>query len=134
MTGQQQGFSLIEALVSVLVLSIGLLGLGQFQAGLWKSAAQLYAASEAYLISTSSLERELHADRTPPATGTGHSYDSASRYTVFDSTLARKQRGRLTEVNVSSRWQDTAGENRIRLQTAIYRTTTGDSRWLLDLN
>ena len=43
-----RGFSLIEAMIASLVLSVGLLGLARLQAQLWSSAAQLHATTAAY--------------------------------------------------------------------------------------
>jgi len=132
MTVRQRGFSLMEALISLLVLSVGLLGLGQLQAGLWKSAAQLYAVSEAYLLSASDLERGLSAGATELAVLENRSARSASGYNEFDSIGHVEQQGWLTEMNISSHWQDTSGANTVRLRTAVYRPAIGDSRWVLD--
>jgi len=123
----------MEALLSVLVLSIGLLGLGQLQARLWKSAGKLYPVSEAYLLSTSYLEHGLSTGATPGAAETRRSVQGSSGYTVFDSDVKAKQQGWLTEMDISSHWQDTSGENTIRLRTAVYRPDSSDFRWLLRL-
>ena len=122
----------MEALISLLVLSVGLLGLGQLQAALWKSAGQLYALSEAYLLSASYLERGLSAGATEPAAQENRSARSASGYTEFDTFVQVEQRGWLKEMNVASHWQDTSGENTLRLRTAVYQAAISDSRWLLD--
>ncbi len=131
MTVRQHGFSLMEALVSLLVLSVGLLGLGQLQAALWNSAGQLYGLSEAYLLSTSCLERGLSAGATEPGVQENGSARSASAYTEFDAVVQLEQQGWLTEIDVASHWQDTSGANTVRLRTAAYRPPIGDSRWLL---
>ena len=132
MTLRQDGFSLMEALISLLVLSVGLLGLGQLQAELWRSAGQLYAVSEAYLLSASDLERSLSANATELAVLENQSVHSASGYTEFDSVMQVAQRGWLTEMNISSHWQDTSGANTVRLRSSVYQPAIGDSRWLLD--
>ena len=51
-----QGFSLIEALITLLVLSVGMLGLGQLQARLWAGAGDLHALAGAYLLGENLLE------------------------------------------------------------------------------
>ncbi len=122
----------MEALISLLVLSVGLLGLGQLQAALWKSAGQLYAVSEAYLLSANHLERGLSAGETAFAALENRSAGSASGYTEFDSVVNVEQQDCLTTMEISSRWQDTSGTNTVRLRTAVYRPAIGDSRWLLD--
>ena len=131
MTVRQHGFSLMEALVSLLVLSVGLLGLGQLQAALWNSAGQLYGLSEAYLLSTSCLERGLSAGATEPAGQEHRSTPSASGYTEFEAVVQLEQQGWLTRMDVASHWQDTSGANTLRLGAAVYQPPTGDSRWLL---
>ena len=126
----QQGFSLIESLIAVLVLSVGLLGLGQLQAGLWRSAGQLYARSEAYLLSSSHLERALAVPSQ--VNEQRFSAQSLSGYTRFDTTLHAEPRGRLTAISVSTLWQDTSTANALGLQTSVYRSDRRDARWLLD--
>ena len=132
MTVRQGGFSLMEALISLLVLSVGLLGLGQLQAGLWKSAGQLYAESEAYLLSATYLERGLSAGAPEPGEQEDRSARGASGYTEFGVVVQVEQLGWLTEMDVASHWQDTSGANTVRLRTAVYRPAVGDSRWVLD--
>ena len=134
MVPRQRGFSLMEALVAVLVLSVGLLGLGQLQARLWNSAGQLYALSDAYLLSTSHLERGPPGEAQQPGAGENQQVHSVSAYTAFDSIVQAEQRGRFTEMVVSSHWRDTAGEHRVQLRTAVYRPAASDSRWLLRLD
>ena len=129
---RQGGFSLMEALISLLVLSVGLLGLGQLQAALWKAAGQLYAESEAYVLSASYLERGLSAGATDTGAQDNRSAPSASGYTEFDSVVQVEQRGWLKEMDVASHWQDTSGENTLRLGAAVYQPAISDSRWLLD--
>ena len=43
-----RGFSLIEALVSLLVLSVGVLGLCRLQVALWSSSSALHATALAF--------------------------------------------------------------------------------------
>jgi Tfp pilus assembly protein PilV len=50
------GFSLIEALVTLLVLSTGLLALGQLQARLWLNAAELHTGANAGLLAANLME------------------------------------------------------------------------------
>ena len=120
----------MEALISLLVLSVGLLGLGQLQAALWKSAGQLYAVSEAYLLSASYLEGGL-SGATEPAAQENRSARSASGYTEFDAVIHVEQQGWVKEMDVASHWQDTSGAHTVRLRSSVYQPAISDSRWLL---
>ena len=60
----QAGFSLIEALVSVLVVSIGVLGLCRLQAQLWSSSSALHAGAAAKLLANSCLEKTVTSQLT----------------------------------------------------------------------
>ncbi len=131
MSVRQSGFSLMEALISLLVLSVGLLGLGHLQAALWKSAGQLYAVSEAYLLSASYLERGLSAGATEPAEQENRSTRSGSAYTEFDAAVQLEQQGWVKEMDVASHWQDTSGAHTVSLRSSVYQPAISDSRWLL---
>ena len=102
----------MEALISLLVLSVGPLGLGQLQAALWKSAGQLYAESEAHLLSASYLERGLSAAATEPGAQEKLSTPGALGYTDFDVVVQLERLGWLTEMDVASHWQDTCRASR----------------------
>jgi len=131
MTRKQNGFSLMESLVAVVVLSIGLLGLGRLQAGLWRSAGQLHARSEAHLLAVSNLERALYA---APASASAQQHrlsPGGSGYTVFESRLQTASKGMVMEMLSSVRWQDSDDINTLKLLTASYRPDAGDLRWLL---
>ncbi len=54
--GTDRGFSLLEALVTLLVLSVGLLGLGRLQARLWRDSAELRTNADAFLLAGNALE------------------------------------------------------------------------------
>jgi hypothetical protein len=111
-------------------VSVGLLGLGQLQAALWKSAGHLYAVSEAYLVSASYLERGLSAGANPGAIQQRQSAQLSSAYTVFDLTVEAERKGWVTELDIFSHWEDSAGANTVYLQTAVYHPNASDSRWL----
>ena len=51
-----RGFSLLESLILLLVLSISMLGLGQLQVRLWVKAGSLHTLDEAYLLAVNLIE------------------------------------------------------------------------------
>ena len=134
MASRQKGFSLLESLMTVVVLSIGLLGLGHLQAGLWKSAAKLHAQAEALLLGVNDLEGSRRI--TPTADGKPESRltPGGSGYTVFEQHLESETDGLLRALRSSVQWQDTDDSNTLRLQTVTYHPGAGDSRWLLSRN
>jgi Tfp pilus assembly protein PilV len=81
------GISLIEALITLLVLSIGLLGLGQLQARLWSSSAKLHATSNAYLLGTEYLEIVSARQMISPDLIAEWPLRALSGGTLFNSTV-----------------------------------------------
>lgn len=128
----QQGFSLMEAMVCVLVLSVGLLGLARLQARLWSASEQLHTTATAYLVSRDYLEK-----LTTPFTGPLPVPDSAPLATVtpgttFTSAYEMTQADALQEIAIATRWQDPRGTHVIHLRTTYPLTSpAADNRWLL---
>jgi prepilin-type N-terminal cleavage/methylation domain-containing protein len=56
MKQRDKGFSLLESLVTLLVLSIGMLALGQLQARLWVNSGNTYRAELALLTAKNAIE------------------------------------------------------------------------------
>ena len=128
----QAGFSLTEALISLLVLSIGLLGLGQLQARL--SIASLNQASAAYarLIQTNLYEKTIShelSDIPGSVPGSDPVSTPSSRYTI---QLSRSAAERLTTTDISIEWVD-LDSNRAKIITSTLSTypDPGDTRRLL---
>jgi hypothetical protein len=130
MRAGEAGFSLMEALISVLVLSIGLLGLGQLQAGLWKSAGQLDAARSAWLVSQDHLARSLWEADVGVAQPAEQTLETRLPGLTLSSRLRFEQQGVLGGVEVATSWQDTAGRHGLRLGSRVYAVDAADSRWL----
>ncbi len=127
-----RGFSLIEALVSLLVLSVGVLGLCRLQVALWSSSSALHATALASLLAGGQLERwltpELHGI-DPTANETAQFMCAGRR---FKSALSVSQSEDLTTTAIHIEWTDPAGTQSLALATATdNQSTAADSRWLL---
>ena len=132
MRNRHVGFSLIEALVSVVVLSVGLLGLAQLQARLWSTSGDLHSSDEAYLLAGNSLEQfaiaqlfgvDLGGDSTTQVTG------SATQF-VVNLTLTELEQ--IAEARVQVEWEHQSGLGSLTLDSAIYTNSRpSDNRLLL---
>lgn len=125
------GFSMIEALVTLLVLSIGLLGLGRLQAGLWRSGGDLHAAQTAFLVAQNRLESERLNSRLQWPARSAPADDPAYRVDVAHTPLPAPSSA-LTATRVSLHWRRPAGEQSLELTAVRDRGShPEDSRWLL---
>ncbi len=132
MENRHRGFTLIEAMVTVVVLSIGLLGLAQLQARLWSASGDLHSSDEAYLLASNTLEKsviaqiiaaDLIANTTAQITGSA---------TVFAVDLSLTEQQQLAEATVSVEWEHQSGLRSLALQTTIYTNAhASDNRLLL---
>lgn len=132
MPTNMKGFSLIEALITVLVLSIGLLGLGQLQARLWAGAGDLHTLGDAYLLGENLLEtstlgwlpvsvRQDLANQSEPVIST----------TVVEHNPAR-DRDPLVTTEVGLFWRRPSGEYSLSLTATVNKGLGAeDTRWLL---
>lgn len=79
----QDGFTLVEALVSLLILSIGLLGLAGLQASGLRSNQGAYARSQAVILAQDAMERILAnpAETSAALAGGGNSAYQLARGT-----------------------------------------------------
>lgn len=106
MDRHQTGFSLIEALVSLLVLSIGLLGLGQLQARL--SVASLNQASAAYarLVQSNLYEKTISYEISNIAGSTPVSETVATPSSLYTIQLSRSVNESLAITRIALEWTD----------------------------
>jgi type IV pilus modification protein PilV len=94
--GSEEGFTLIEVLVAMVILSIGLLGLEALGIGAARSLAEAETRNETVAAATGAMEqtqqrvrRELAA--TPPAVSTGEScVDDAAAAAEVCSTVSTR--------------------------------------------
>ena len=131
MQQRQKGFSLMESLISLLVFSIGMLGLGQLQARLWVSSGNIHSANQALLIAenvTELIELNELVTQTDELTPIFPAYLSPPEFNYEQSVLAS---GLTTTATVQVLWQRPSGADSTTVQTSF---STGflarDAAWL----
>lgn len=129
----QRGFSLIEALIGFLVLSLGVLGMQRLQSSLRYSADAAHQRSEAVRLAQQAME-QLRATAAEPA-GAAPPTDlqtdgSSARYTV-QPALTPEGLGPLNRASVRVQWQDRSGSAQsIVLETGLDNTPARHSALL----
>ena len=132
MYNSQSGFSLIEALISVLILTIGLLGLGQLQARLWSASTDLHTSTAAWLLANSLLEKStIHQmiDEIVPETDEP---EMSHPFAGFSVKLSVAQTESLMETEIQIDWSNRTGRHSVSM--ALINETRlhlSDTRWLL---
>lgn len=119
------GFTLIEAMVSVLVISIGFLGLASLQSRLWSASSLLHSTSQAYMLASSQLEQA----QTPWVTT--RSIINRASSTIFTHNLMTTSVEKLNRHEVSVRWDIQSGQQLVELNSYSFTTDLVDTRWLL---
>ena len=122
----------MESLVTLLVFSVGMLGLGQLQARLWVNSGDIHSANLAFLIAENVTELiEINTLILEPNTEKPSlaAYVSLPGFTYHQSVRALPSTT-TTEVQVS--WHRPSGTDSATLQTGF---STGllavDAAWLL---
>jgi len=129
---RHRGFTLIEAMVTVVVLSIGLLGLVQFQARLWSASGDLHSTDKAYLLARNALEKSVIAQMVAADLIADTTAQITASATVFAVELSLTQKQQLAEATVSVEWEHQSGLRSLALDSAIYTNyRASDSRLLL---
>jgi prepilin-type N-terminal cleavage/methylation domain-containing protein len=132
MENRHRGFTLIEALVSVVILSIGLLGLGQLQARLWSASGDLHSSDEAYLLASNTLEKSVIAQVIAADLIADTTAQLAGSATLFAVDLSLTEQEQLAEATVRVEWEHQSGPRSLALDTAIYTNSHAyDNRLLL---
>jgi len=129
------GISLIEALITLLILSIGLLGLGQLQARLWSASGKLHATSNAYLMGATYLEIFSAKQTIAPDLTADPPMKVLRAGTLFNAETSLSDDGQLTKAEIRIEWEDPGGSEIIRLETVADTVSrTSDTRLLLQVN
>jgi len=115
MNRNNAGFSLVEALITLLVLSVGLLGLGQLQARLWTGAGDLHRQENAYLLGENLLETDRLTWLTDRPLKTSGISVNTVRYPAGTNRDSRK----LTTIDLTLQWHQTAGVQSLTLSTTV---------------
>jgi len=127
-----RGISLIEALITLLVLSIGLLGLGQLQARLWSSSGKLHATSNAYLLGMEYLEILSAKQMIDPDLVADPPLQALRSGTLFNTDVSLRDDEPLIEAEIRVGWEDRGGSQSVRLESATGTVSHAfDTRWLL---
>jgi prepilin-type N-terminal cleavage/methylation domain-containing protein len=126
------GFSMIESLLTLVVLSVGLLGLGQLQVRLWFGSGELHTTEAAALLGDNLLEIlpvDWLSDQNKQAASRAfepsiHAATRHSRLPAPDDAL--------TATRVDLHWASPAGERSLSMQkTSRSGLQPEDTRWLL---
>jgi len=129
------GISLIEALITLLVLSIGLLGLGQLQARLWSSSGNLHATSNAWLLGSTFMEILTATQVIAPDLIATPPLQSLRSGTLFSTAVSITKGAQLTETEIRVRWEDSSGSQAVGLGSVTDTVSrTSDTRLLLPVN
>ena len=132
METRQRGVTLIEAMVSLVVLAIGLLGLVQLQAQLWSTSGDVHSTEKAYLLAGNSLEKSVIAEMMAVDLIADTSAQPAVSLTAFTVDPALIRQEQLAEARVRIDWKHPSGLRSLSLDTAIYTDfRASDSRLLL---
>lgn len=120
------GFSLVEVMVSLVILSVGLIGMAKFQTAVLKSSSDSQARSEAITIAQSKLEEfksfetleayndiESSADLIAEAEDDGDTLefkvDGTSAEYTLDWSITENTAPDYLEVTVTVAWEDSIG-------------------------
>ncbi|WP_375740175.1 type IV pilus modification protein PilV [Pseudomonas boanensis] len=90
--GSQRGLTLIEVLVTILILSIGLLGMAGLQARLQQSEMEAYQRAQALLLLDDMANRIAANRNAAPAYVTGTSSPLGAGMTCPTSTATQRER------------------------------------------
>lgn len=124
--GRQAGFTITEALITLLILAIGLAGVSRLQRETQRGFGQAKARSEALALAEQKLETLRAVTVAAPYEGNAGGQTlglsgSNSRYDLF-WRINPDVLGTSYRIRVTTRWRDQAGEQRIMLEGTVPAT------------
>ena len=130
---KSRGFTLIEALIAVVILAVGLISLAKFQTSLVESSGETKARTEAVNLAQSELEQvrnmnyaDLGSGNLPTATITGTNAQFTPTWQLSDNAA----QGYKT-VTLTLAWTDKKGDYSVQLSSIISDAAAADSGDLL---
>ncbi len=127
-TKKDAGFSLLEGLLSVLVLSIGLLGLAKLQATLWNESSRIHNREIALIISQSVIEHRHSSWINRPE------FTSESASTLFKRSHQIADFGDRTLNYSRVNWSDRGRDRTMTMESSQSVQNPKDVRWILPPN
>jgi len=122
----------MESLMTLLVLSIGMLGLGQLQARLWTHAGDIQRLEASRLASSNILELIEINRHFSSLTALDEASSSLDLLATFTYQTLTRPKGLILVSEVTVSWEQPSGADNFSLHSALY---TGfnmeDARWLL---
>jgi type IV pilus assembly protein PilV len=120
---RQRGFSLIEALVTLVVVLVGLTGAARLQAGLLAASAQAKAQDEATALALDKLSefqsvRDYAAYRDAIVPGSARHTGLLHTYQL-EWTVAHNPAPDFKQVDILVRWPADDPDHSLRIQTLI---------------
>ncbi len=132
MTRHQTGFSLTEALITLLILSIDWLGLGQLQARLSIATLNRDSAAYARLIQSTYYEKTVSYDISDIQDGLPSSARLSTPASTYDTRISRNIASTQRNTGIEIEWEEIDGT---RTESVAFTLSRGpqpsDTRWLL---
>lgn len=143
MNSRGEGFSLVEAMVALVILSVGLLALARFQGSVTQASAQAKARTEALRLAQGKIETFRGFASLSALVGLANAPSGANTETVTgtNAIFTRTWRWETTalpayrSLGVTVRWQDQRGiMHTVALKTrlsSVEPSEAGNVLWLL---
>jgi prepilin-type N-terminal cleavage/methylation domain-containing protein len=114
------GFSLMESLICLLVLSVGMLGLGQLQAHLWTHAGDLQRLETARLIASNVTELVEIINIFTTQTAFPEAYPTPEPPAGFTYQKSTTPEGPLLLSEVTVFWTGPSGKDSFTAESTLY--------------
>lgn len=129
-----RGFTLVEVLIAIVLLSVGLLALGAWQLGLAGHGESMRQRGEALRLAQDRLELWRLQASTEPAPATNGWDESALRSnTRYERawTATSAPDDTTQDATIDVRWTDRAGPQSLVLRSAVTPADPAEAGWLL---